>query len=187
MYDCIDLHNTISRADATWDRRARTKGLTFENSSQKTVSKDSGWFYTSNINVYDVVSHSLRGSVTADIGVPKFRFNPVTTAWELVPCSFVIDWFLDVGQSLAAASFLAIAKRYVASWGVKIEIVRNISHYVSDINRSMLTSVLHNQTAQAKATLLLRCPCNVPLTPNWQFKVDTAKVIDLLCLIKQRL
>lgn len=46
-------------------------------------------------------------------------FNPFVTAWELVPYSFVIDWFVDIGsyinratsQTLAQQSYASISRR----------------------------------------------------------------------------
>lgn len=32
----------------------------------------------------------------------RFGFNPLLTAWELVPLSFVIDWFVQVGDAIQA-------------------------------------------------------------------------------------
>jgi hypothetical protein len=35
----------------------------------------------------------------------KTAFNPLLTAWELVPFSFVVDWFIGIGDWLIAQSF----------------------------------------------------------------------------------
>lgn len=40
-------------------------------------------------------------STLADL-LRNYSINPVTTAWELVPLSFVADWFVNVGDFLAA-------------------------------------------------------------------------------------
>lgn len=39
-----------------------------------------------------------------DPGEASFSANPVVTAWELVPWSFVVDWFLNVGDFLKQLS-----------------------------------------------------------------------------------
>lgn len=46
-----------------------------------------------------------KGRYSVDAGlrlVDLIKFNWITTAWELVPYSFVIDWFLNVGDVLDA-------------------------------------------------------------------------------------
>lgn len=43
-----------------------------------------------------------------ETGRPAFSIvNPVTIAWEVLPWSFVVDWFIPVGDYLAAASFFS--------------------------------------------------------------------------------
>lgn len=34
--------------------------------------------------------------------VDQIRFNPLVTTWELIPFSFVVDWFINVGDYLSA-------------------------------------------------------------------------------------
>ena len=43
-----------------------------------------------------------RGLVDALLQVLKL--NPVTTAWELIPLSFVVDWFINIGEVLSIAT-----------------------------------------------------------------------------------
>jgi len=45
--------------------------------------------------------------------------NPVEVAWELVPFSFVVDWFVPVGSvlsTLTATSGLELASGYITNW-----------------------------------------------------------------------
>lgn len=61
------------------------------------------------------VRHSLRAQITLEEDpslVANLQLdNPALVAWELVPYSFVADWFLPIGGWLEARSFLAQTKR----------------------------------------------------------------------------
>lgn len=52
----------------------------------------------------------IRATGKARFGNPSQRmfdqitFNPVQTAWELIPYSFVVDWFINVGDVISARS-----------------------------------------------------------------------------------
>jgi hypothetical protein len=59
---------------------------------------------TAKLHVYS--TGRARIDALAGIGI-----NPFLTAWELIPLSFVLDWFIDVGDTIAS---------YGMPWGVKI-------------------------------------------------------------------
>lgn len=48
------------------------------------------------------IKRSYEASSTLADLLRNYSINPVTTAWELVPLSFVADWFVNVGDFLAA-------------------------------------------------------------------------------------
>lgn len=50
-----------------------------------------------------------KGSIPAQLGL----LNPASVAWELMPWSFVIDWFIPVGQYLDARSFTSCTQASV--------------------------------------------------------------------------
>jgi len=63
-------------------------------------------------------------------------FNPFKTAWELVPYSFVVDWFLNVGDAITAATITDFSSQSLGCTAIKRKIVRNISHrdFTSDVS-----------------------------------------------------
>jgi hypothetical protein len=127
------------------------------------------------------------GSVTADISMSAFQFNPVVTAWEIIPFSFVIDWFLGVGKAISASSFLTLASRYAASGGWRYQCTQHFNVELAEIlNTIDIASEHGQQTATLEFERTTRCPCNVPYTPHFNLRLNTAKVLDLMALIAQR-
>jgi hypothetical protein len=137
--------------------------------------------------IVDTVTESIRGSVIADIEVPAFQFNPVQTAWELVPFSFVVDWFFTVGDSLSALSFAATQKAYSAAAGFSVNVVREYSTYISDEYYGYVSGPGNYQTGHCEATYEHRRPCILPYQPRLTVKLNNLKIIDLLTLVLQRL
>lgn len=134
--------------------------------------------------LHDDITTSIRGSVTADVHVPPLQFNPIATAWELIPLSFVVDWFLNVGRAISAISFLAISTNYAASAGFRIDVTRHfsVSQTWTDVRRSGIVF----QNATCSASLEVRTPCQIPYTPQFTVRLDPFKILDLLALVIQR-
>lgn len=70
----------------------------------------------------------------------KFRWSTVTksniltTAWELIPLSFVVDWFVNIGDLLTAISSPNIAASEGATAGVKYQFEGHVRN--NDTNQS---------------------------------------------------
>ena len=129
---------------------------------------------------------SLRGSVTADFEPPRFRFNPFSTAWEIVPYSFVIDWLYNVGQSLSSASLLVLSDKWYASHGYKV--TTTFSTVTQKIDDGSSPSVSGSFTgASADETLIdaYRHPCSVPIFPPMELRLDWMKMLDIFSMLKQ--
>lgn len=185
IMDLQDLNKAISNLNAGRTRYSEKCGTMY-----RTTDFSSNEYAVSNRHTYidqidDRISISLVGSVTADIEVPEFQFNPLTTAWELIPFSFVIDWLISIGTTISSWSFLATQSAYTASCGYKIEITRTRSRSLGqtlDAWRSGTVQMEHAGTS----TLEVRTPCSVPLKPHYLLKMNGFKVLDLLALIIQR-
>lgn len=133
--------------------------------------------------MFDTVRIGSRGSVSADIDVPDFRFNPLLTGWEVIPFSFVLDWFIGVGQSIAAASFQYLATASSASTGCYAEMTRTLRREL--IPTSSIFGK-YFQDAWCKVRVESRKPCNVSLTPQFRLNLNPLKILDLIGLIIQK-
>jgi hypothetical protein len=140
---------------------------------------------TDTYHIYDSYSAGVRGSITADIHIPYLQANPLLTAWELVPCSFVLDWFVEIGRELAAMHFLAFNTKYSASAGYKVSIKRRVLYECTAV-RNTLKEVKSSGEANIETSLEYRVPCQVPTTPHLAFRVDNFKILDLVSLVAQR-
>lgn len=129
-----------------------------------------------------------KGSVVADINLPKFAFNPLMTAWEKVPFSFVLDWVFTVGKAIAAWSFLSYQPEWVASTGYEIRLRRKMNVFCDGWASHVIASQSHNyQTAEIEGKIHVRTPSySIPKFPRFTLNLNPYKVIDLMTLVIQR-
>lgn len=127
-------------------------------------------------------------------------FNPVTTGWELVPLSFVIDWFTNFGDQLTYASYRVSSMMREPAW---------VSVVTCDTQTSVLSCFSEFQYAgslplpegvtvsghySGSLTVMHRSyhrrPGSLPplvTRPDFYANVSMAKIIDMIILIKQRI
>lgn len=125
-----------------------------------------------------------RGIVAADFSPSPFYINPVTTAWELTKFSFVVDWFVGIGDWLESMSLMVLARNWTAANGYKIECLGTASgrgvgkapYYYSGNT---------NLTWETQSTIVIRNPCSIPKYPTTRLKLDAFKIADLLAILRQ--
>lgn len=101
MYSVQDVVKVLQGME---DKYATTRATVDGSISNPDLSAATGSYF------HEVASGSLQSRVTARghwtsgslHTFDRIGFNPFTTAWELVPFSFVIDWFLNVGDLVTA-------------------------------------------------------------------------------------
>lgn len=135
----------------------------------------------------DTVTVGIRGSVVADVSIPQFQFNPLQTGWELIPFSFVLDWILNVGRTLAAISFLSLNPSYVAAKGYKVTLKRTFNEYIDTWASGYTSLGGHYMSTECTVELSVRTPCTIPIHPHMNVKLDPYKIIDLIGLFFQRI
>jgi hypothetical protein len=143
-----------------------------------------GAAYTGTLTVEQSFKVSVRGSVVADISVPQFQFNPLITAWELIPYSFMVDWIFTVGKALSAISFLALQTNYSASWGCQVTGSKKLT-LRGTADAPYVGTIWQDSTCFAKYEL--RVPCGVPYHPYLNPRVDLSKIADTLSVLSQKI
>lgn len=187
IYDFRELNEAIkSLTDEEKRTRYSEKAGTTWSESSVDVTYEERAHYTLDLTVQDKVTYHLRGSVTADILIPTFQFNPLVTAWEKIPFSFVIDWFVNIGKAIAANAFLNLQTAYAGSAGYCIELERSFNCEIGT-EQSTFMSGQHTQTGNSKAWLEVRTPSRVPKTPHFTLRLNPYKIVDLIGLIVQRI
>jgi len=188
LYDLEDLNTAIKtlREEQEVKRYSEHSGTKYTTMHYETAENQWSYFKVFHV-ITTKVTTRIRGTVAADIEVPALQFNPLQTGWEIIPFSFVLDWFLRVGQTLSAISFLAREKAYTASKGFRLEVERDYTAESGDYTSSFGSGLGFEQTGSSRATLEVRTPCPIPYHPHFVLKINNLKVIDLVALILQRL
>jgi hypothetical protein len=87
-------------------------------------------------------SVELRGEVfqyftsTEVARLSSVGINPLVTAWELIPYSFVFDWFIDVGSSIAASTSQSWAQTKYACLSTRTKLTKTIWVHLPTSNYS---------------------------------------------------
>jgi len=130
----------------------------------------------------DAYSVSRRSVVAAlyrfEKGVAKI--NPLQTAWELIPYSFVVDWFVNVGNIIDSMSVVLGASEIKVSNGTLV--------VCSSTGQMTTTSKNGYQRGDKLATnsmamLKTRIPGALTLTPTLKPRITKLRLADSAALI----
>jgi len=116
--------------------------------------------------------------------------NPISIAWELVPYSFVVDWFFDVGQYLrnlesALFSRSAFVRGYVTQ-GVRIEgLTEVLGSYVSGFNTRHVDAQGGYRVTRKSRILLSSSP--MPRLPSIKVDLGSSRILSAVSLTRQKL
>jgi hypothetical protein len=153
--------------------------------NETTLVASYGGALSCDLYTFDTVEASVRGNVICDIALPTFTFSKAITAWEVIPLSFVLDWFISVGKSLETMEFLNLTQEYTAAWGGHIVLTREVAsdNWQANGNVSMLKGQFG---AKCNTEYTFRGPKSLSTIPQLRTRFDLAKGIDLFAIIKQR-
>jgi len=83
---------------------------------------------------YKYIVYGEMGPITDWHQYAQLGVNPAATAWELVPWSFAIDRFIQIGDALKSMTALAGLTRAVAYERLSVEHVAQATHPYGDAN-----------------------------------------------------
>lgn len=125
---------------------------------------------------------SIRGLVVGSDVPPPITINPILTAWEIVRLSFVVDRFINVGQSLAALQYITMHPNFVSSAGAKISLSGSITGTAGPNGKWIGTGSAH---LLYHWDIKVRYPRSVPKGPIVKARVDGWFLTDLVALAYQ--
>jgi hypothetical protein len=100
VHDVMDLHYQSKNLYKTV--RRRVKGEIIRNDPGD--AEDYFYTFINGVGVVANITAKGRWSSQASRAFSQVRINPVSTAWEVIPYSFVVDWFVNVGSYLNAVA-----------------------------------------------------------------------------------
>lgn len=179
-----DLQRTLVEFDESRDRYKQRVGYSTTEVETSVITTTDNPFVLREIEVRTQITRSLRGSVIMDVKPPKFSFNPILTAWEVIPYSFVIDWFVGIGTWFESLSALSMSSSAAAAGGYKVEVRRDWSTVTFDLKQPGWDGSW-NESGTVVAEETRRIPTTIPKLPQLGRGLTGLRTIDLLALLYQ--
>lgn len=186
VFEMFELMETLNEFSKVQRERYKNRAGAGDTTTSMWTSTWTGGYGDYSVGFIDKVEWSVRGNIIADVKPPKFTFNPIKTGWEVIPYSFVVDWFVNIGNFLDSLSFLALTSKYVASKGYSIRVTRTSSN-VDLIAKSGWTTNAATHSSSYVWERTVRVPTTVPLSPSIAVRLNAYKVADLVALVLQLL
>lgn len=185
-YDVEDLYDALTNFDEKRTRYKRRDGASFGLKTYQLtpVITYSGLGCKLTRNETWTGELSLRGSVVADFRPSRITANPFRTGWEVIPYSFVVDWFLGVGNAIAAASLLVLADGVVASKGWKYDIRRVQTLTGSPGTNANYTYSFSGTSLTEVVGFVQRIPTTVSIVPQFEVTLRPDNFLDILQMMR---
>lgn len=131
-------------------------------------------------------SRVYRGAAYAGIGdlSVKYGIDPLVTGWELIPYSFVIDWFLDVGTWIKAVSPFS-GTSFLGSMASVKDTYTSRTEWILSWSSSSMTGIFTGASSEIEVQHYTRFPHSVGITPSWNPRPLNLRIVDLVALVVQ--
>jgi len=210
-YNLRPLYYDIKAIINVWNKTL-TKAMrqTFRSSLSETATSSdvleydwwglANWKWPVNLHRAATKKVTVRAGVLTDCGPLSLHellggHSLVETAWDLIPFSFVADWFFNIGDFISAWT-PEMKIKPLASWVVTKEVTTQTTTILgggmfytnpSDPaqNVSVGNSSLSAPTAERTTISIEREPeYSRPTLPNFRLKLDPLKLLDLGLILK---
>jgi hypothetical protein len=204
-----EVQGALEAMNRKYSSPRMTRGWRLVESLPTTVTEGSG-SHTLNINslsgytIHETVSTTTEVSVGAGIlfevkstGVNSWGLDQVVqTAWEVVPFSFIVDWFCNLADIIGAhspklntlplANWCTVQKSTVVSRTIYYGGQSSIK-YGAFVNDPGLCTRFNTPTYTVQSVLTEkdRIPDpEIPWLPSWDVNLDVLKLLDLAAILK---
>ena len=149
------------------------------------------WASSDGVYAYDVnIDISVRANAIGILRGETLNLiaNPAISFWEKVPYSFVADWFVNVGDVLAAWKVRASMARLYLSLGSKMDITCKGDMLVQGNGSDPTTSATANASSMEWFASRERIPASTPsLVPSFDVKLTSPRILDAAALLSKRI
>lgn len=180
IFEMQDLYEVMTSYDDKRKRFRQSVGYSQRDITSETYAYTNA-AGTKTFHEVTEIDFSVRGIVVLDLEPPKISMNPVITAWEVIPYSFVIDWFVGVGKWLESVQALALSSDHTAAWGYKVNAERRYTSEPWD--NAPGWDIDFTEEGETRAEQVKRNPSKIPITPQVNINLDLGKIIDMIALI----
>jgi hypothetical protein len=115
--------------------------------------------------------------------------SPVTTGWELIPFSFVADWFVSAGDALKAWQVVSSALSVYCSIGYKLTetVITSVQNPTLGTGTWASSPYSATGTSTSNMTLRTRVPRGPPsLLPQIRVSLNSKRILDAAALLATR-
>lgn len=144
IYSMKDVNEMLAKRDAVFKTERSRQKIHHDFTRDEALPAPWGVFTYTRCDLETIVSSTVklgydRGALQRVLS--QTAFNPFKTAWELIPYSFVVDWFLNVGDLITSQTSINLASQTVCCTSVRKRETTEIwlfdkSSDVSTANRS---------------------------------------------------
>lgn len=175
------LESSIQEGALITGTARQTESISNSKTVVTTAAPDATYTTTTVINgsrQYTVKAYGRINSTTST----KFAFDPLITGWELIPFSFVVDWFIGVGDFIQAWSPFSGVDALGISASTVTEYTDENYHNQSWSGINSLGSYTGCKN-KLEVKEYVRSPRGVPALPTWNPSLSMVRGLDAVSLL----
>jgi hypothetical protein len=182
LYSLQDAVETFNRAQRTY---AFGRAMLSDNDSVQSINSIDTGAEIRTVTETLAYQRKYRGFSHASFDVlsDSYRFDPLTTAYELLTLSFVLDWFLDIGTWLEAISPFAAGTTNVIMGSVQ-EVRTRTQHWHIDTYNTpgIVRSGSYDCTSLTETMHIYDRFFATTSLPGWNPRLNLPRMTDAISL-----